>query len=141
MYLSTDLRMYEQNNRSINAFVHFQNAFTMQTEFRIHFSTFRFLIPNLQICGGCNAPAQPFVCDQRRICSSSRAHQIKMTPFRNWMESFQTDSEIGFQFLPSDKLSPVANYSHCQLTLQPGPSEDPQQSACQICFCLSRRRG
>ena len=39
------------------------------------------------------------------------------------MESFQTDSKIGFQFLPSDKLSPVANYSHCQLTLQPAPSQ------------------
>lgn len=59
--------------------------------------------------------------DQRRRRSSSREHQIKMPPFSNWMECFQTDSEIGFQFLPSDKLSPVANYSHCQLTLQPAP--------------------
>ena len=51
-----------------------------------------------------------------------------MPPLRNWMECFQTDSKIGFQFLPSDKLSPVANYSHCQLTLQPVPSEPPARA-------------
>ncbi len=78
-------------------------------------------------------------CDERGGCSSSREHQIKMPPLRNWMECFQTDSKIGFQFLPSDKLSPVANYSHCQLTLQPAPSEPLRESACQICFCLSRQ--
>lgn len=76
-------------------------------------------------------------CDQRGGCSSSREHQIKMPPLRNCMECFQTDSKIGFQFLPSDKLSPVANYSHCQLTLQPAPSQPLCESACQICFCLS----
>ena len=64
-------------------------------------------------------------CDQRGGCSPSREHQIKMPPLRNCMECFQTDSKIGFQFLPSDKLSPVANYSHCQLTLQPAPLSAP----------------
>ena len=71
-------------------------------------------------------------CDQRsrRRTDASQAgkHQIKMPPLRNWMECFQTDSKIGFQFLPSDKLSPVANYSHCQLTLQPVPSEPPARA-------------
>lgn len=56
------------------------------------------------------------------------------------MECFQTDSEIGFQFLPSDKLSPVANYSHCQLTLQPALSEGRHEPGCQICFCPSRQQ-
>lgn len=46
-----------------------------------------------------------------------------MPSLRNCMECFQKDSKIGFQFLPSDKLSPVANYSHCQLTLEPAPSQ------------------
>lgn len=45
------------------------------------------------------------------------------------MDRFQTDSKIGFQFIPSEKLSLVANYSHCQLTSQPALSQGPHQTA------------
>lgn len=63
--------------------------------------------------------------DQSWRRSSNGEFQIKMPPLRNCMECFQKDSKIGFQFLPSDKLSPVANYSHCQLTLEPAPLSAP----------------
>lgn len=66
-------------------------------------------------------------------------HRVKTRPSGDWMDRFQTDSKIGFQFIPSEKLSLVANYSHCQLTSQPALSQGPHQSACQICSCPSRQ--
>lgn len=62
-----------------------------------------------------------------------------MRPSGDWMDGFQTDSKIGFQFIPSEKLSLVANYSHCQLTSQPALSKGLQESACQIYSCPSRQ--
>lgn len=71
--------------------------------------------------------------------NSSIKHRGKMRPTGDWMDSFQTDSKIGFQFIPSEKRSPVANYSHCQLTSQPALSEGLDESACQIYSFPSRQ--